>query len=131
APSIDESAEALGAALSRATARRLQCADVPVACYLSGGLDSSVIAALGRRIHGAGLRTFSLRFTDAELDASPFQRMMARELETDHVELEVSREDIADVFSTAIRHIERPVLRSAPAPMLLLARRVRQAGIKV
>ncbi|NVB84269.1 MAG: asparagine synthase (glutamine-hydrolyzing) [Kofleriaceae bacterium] len=129
--SIAESADALRAALSRATARRLECADVPVACYLSGGLDSSIIAALGRQIHGAGLRTFSLRFTDADLDESPFQRMMARELETDHIEVEVSRADVADAFPTAIRHIERPILRTAPAPMLLLARRVREAGIKV
>lgn len=129
--SIAESADALKAALSRATARRLECADVPVACYLSGGLDSSIVAALGRQIHGAGLRTFSLRFTDEDLDESPFQRMMARELETDHIEVEVSRRDVADAFPAAIRHIERPILRTAPAPMLLLARRVREAGIKV
>jgi asparagine synthase (glutamine-hydrolysing) len=129
--SIEESAEALKAALRRATARRLECADVPVACYLSGGLDSSVIAALGRQIHGTGMRTFSLRFTDADLDESPFQRMMARELETDHIEIEVSRADIADAFPRAIRHIERPILRTAPTPMMLLARRVREAGIKV
>lgn len=129
--SIDRATDALRGALTRATARRLQCADVPVACYLSGGLDSSVIAALGRRIHGAGLRTFSLRFTDVDLDESPFQRMMARELDTDHSEVEVSRADIAEVFPTAIRHIERPILRTAAAPMLLLARRVRDAGIKV
>ena len=128
---IDETTEALLSALTRATARRLQCADVPVACYLSGGLDSSVIAALGRRIHGAGLRTFSLRFTDSDLDESPYQRLMARELDTDHSELEVSHADIADVFPTAVRHIERPILRTAAAPMLLLARRVREAGIKV
>jgi asparagine synthase (glutamine-hydrolysing) len=128
---IDESAEALRAALLRATERRLRCADVPVACYLSGGLDSSIIAAFGRRVHGAGLRTFSLRFTDNDLDESPFQRVMARELETDHVELEVSRADIADAFPAAIRHIERPILRTAAAPMMLLARRVREAGIKV
>lgn len=131
AATFEEATGALTSALSQATARRLQCADVQVACYLSGGLDSSVIAALGRRIHGAGLRTFSLRFTDADLDESPFQRMMARELDTDHVELEVSRGDIADVFPTAVRHIERPILRTAPVPMLLLARRVREAGIKV
>lgn len=128
---IDDSADALRVALTRATSRRLKCADVPVACYLSGGLDSSVIAAMGRRIHGAGLRTFSLRFTDRDLDESPFQRDMARALETDHTEIEVSHADIADAFPAAIRHIERPILRTAPAPMLLLARRVHEAGIKV
>jgi asparagine synthase (glutamine-hydrolysing) len=129
--SVQAAAGALEAALSRATERRLRCADVPVACYLSGGLDSSVIAALGHRVHGEGLRTFSLRFADANLDEGSYQRMMVRELGTDHIELEVSRADIAEVFPTVIRHIERPILRTAPAPMLLLARRVREAGIKV
>ena len=53
---------------------------------------------------------------------------MARELDTDHSEVEVSRADIAELFPTAIRHIERPILRTAAAPMLLLAR---QAGLVV
>jgi asparagine synthase (glutamine-hydrolysing) len=56
---------------------------------------------------------------------------MARELGTDHVELAVSRAQIAEAFPAVIRHVERPLLRTAPAPMLLLARRVREAGIKV
>ena len=131
APSLPAAAEALHAALFRATARRLQCADVPVGCYLSGGLDSSLIAALAHRAHGDGLRTFSLRFTDAELDEGAHQRAMVHELGTDHTELAVSRADVAAVFPEVIRHVERPILRAAPAPMLLLARRVREAGIKV
>jgi asparagine synthase (glutamine-hydrolysing) len=128
---VDAAADALQAALQRATERRLRCADVPVACYLSGGLDSSVIAALARRVHGEGLRTFSLRFDDATLDEGPHQHTMVRALGTDHVELPVSRAEIAAAFPEVIRHIERPILRTAPAPMLLLARRVREAGIKV
>jgi asparagine synthase (glutamine-hydrolysing) len=128
---VDAAADALQGALLRATERRLRCADVPVACYLSGGLDSSVIAALARRVHGEGLRTFSLRFDDPTLDEGPHQRAMVRELGTDHVELPVSRAEIAAAFPEVIRHVERPILRTAPAPMLLLARRVREAGIKV
>ena len=128
---VDAAADALQGALLRATERRLRCADVPVACYLSGGLDSSVIAALARRVHGEGLRTFSLRFDDPTLDEGPHQRAMVRALGTDHVELRVSRAEIAAAFPEVIRHVERPILRTAPAPMLLLARRVREAGIKV
>jgi asparagine synthase (glutamine-hydrolysing) len=128
---IEDAAAMLRATLTRATERRLRCADVQVACYLSGGLDSSMIAALGHRTHGDGLRTFSLRFTDADFDEGPFQHAMVERLRTDHTELEVSYADIAEVFPTVIRHIERPILRTAPAPMLLLSRRVREAGIKV
>jgi asparagine synthase (glutamine-hydrolysing) len=56
---------------------------------------------------------------------------MVQELGTDHTEVAVSRADIAAVFPEVIRHVERPLLRAAPAPMLLLARRVRDAGLKV
>jgi asparagine synthase (glutamine-hydrolysing) len=129
--SIAAAADALGAALARATDRRLRCADVPVGCYVSGGLDSSVIAALGRRIHGDGLRTFSLRFTDSALDEGGFQRLVTSGLGTEHVEVTVSHAEIAHALPDAIRHIERPILRTAPVPMMLLARRVREAGLKV
>jgi asparagine synthase (glutamine-hydrolysing) len=129
--SIADATEALHQTLERATTLRLTRADVPVGCYLSGGLDSSVIAALAGRAHGDGMRTFSLRFEDAEFDEGPFQREMVRRLGSQHSDLVVSRADIATIFPTVIRHIERPILRSAPAPMLLLSRLVRDAGIKV
>jgi asparagine synthase (glutamine-hydrolysing) len=131
AGSIDEAAEALRAALESATALRLLRADVPVGCYLSGGLDSSLISALAQRAHGDRLRTFSLRFGDAEYDESEFQREMVKLLGSEHHEVIVSRRDIAEVFPEAIWHIERPILRTAPAPLLLLSRLVREAGIKV
>src|SRR5262249_38494348 len=74
---IEASEEALCRTLTRATELRLR-ADVPVGCYLSGGLDSSVIAALARRLHGGKFSTFSIRFEDQDLDEGRFQREMAR-----------------------------------------------------
>ncbi len=128
---LDESAVALRDALERATRLRLIRADVPVGCYLSGGLDSSVIAALAHRTQGRPLRTFSLRFADAEYDEGEFQRAMVARLRSDHHEVAVSRADIAAVFPAVVRHAERPILRTGPAPMMLLARAVRDAGLKV
>jgi asparagine synthase (glutamine-hydrolysing) len=106
-------------------------ADVPVGSYLSGGLDSSFVAALGLRAKGSRFSTFSLRFEDAEYDETTYQRQMAEYLGSDHHEVMVSRSDIARVFPEVIFHTERPVLRTAPAPMYLLSRLVRGAGIKV
>ena len=106
-------------------------ADVPVGSYLSGGLDSSLIAALGLRAKGSSFSTFSLRFADAEYDESPFQRLMVERLGSDHHEVLVGRADIARVFPDVIRHTERPVLRTAPAPLFLLSKLVHDAGIKV
>jgi asparagine synthase (glutamine-hydrolysing) len=118
-------------ALERATALRMLRADVPVGSYLSGGIDSSLVAALGLRAKGARFTTFSLRFADAEYDETPFQRTMVERLGSDHHEVLVSRDDIAAALPDVVRHAERPVLRTAPAPMFLLSKLVHDAGIKV
>src|SRR5262249_12515515 len=72
-----------------------------------------------------------LRFEDAEYDETPFQREMADRLGTDHAEVVVSRGDIAAAFPEVILHAERPLLRTAPAPLAMLSRLVRDAGVKV
>ena len=119
------------AALERATSLRMLRADVPVGSYLSGGLDSSLIAALGPARQGVTIQTFSLRFEDAEYDETVHQRAMAAYLGSDHHEVLVTRGDIARVFPEVVYHTERPVLRTAPAPLFLLSRLVRESGIKV
>lgn len=129
--SLDDAVDAVRQALADATRLRMLRADVPVGSYLSGGLDSSFIAALGLRAKGANFSTFSLRFEDAEYDETPYQRLMAERLGSDHREVLVSRGDIARVFPDVIRHTERPILRTAPAPLYLLSKLVHDAGIKV
>ena len=130
-PSVAEAAQRVSEALDRATWLRMVRADVPVGSYLSGGLDSSLIAALGSRARGEPIDTFSIRFEDAELDEREYQRMMVRRLGSRHRELVARARDIAVAFPDVIRHAERPVLRTAPAPLYLLSRLVREAGIKV
>lgn len=77
-------AEELRDILGRAVARRL-VADVPVGVFLSGGIDSTAIAALAAARAGAGnLRTFSIGFTEASFDESPFARRAAAFLGTRH-----------------------------------------------
>ena len=131
AGSRDDATAAVRAALERATALRVQRADVTVGSYLSGGLDSSLVAALARRAVGGRLRTFSLRFTDAEYDETSYQREMVARLESDHSEVLVSRADIAAAFPDVIRHAERPLLRTAPVPLFLLSQLVHERGVKV
>ncbi|MGH9348220.1 MAG: asparagine synthetase B family protein, partial [Vicinamibacterales bacterium] len=110
---------------------RMLRADVDVGSYLSGGLDSSVIAALGLAAKGRGFHTFSLRFEDAEYDEGVFQRKMSEYIGSRHHEVVVSRGDIARAFPETCFHAERPILRTAPAPMFLLSKLVREHGIKV
>jgi asparagine synthase (glutamine-hydrolysing) len=128
---MHEAADAVRTALEEATRLRMLRADVPVGSYLSGGLDSSLIAALGLRAKGERFSTFSLRFEDPEYDETPYQRLMAERLGTTHHEVRVTRADIAAVFPDVIEHTERPILRTAPAPMFLLSRLVGEHGIKV
>ncbi len=128
--SLDEATEGLREKLDTASRLRALRSDVPVGSYLSGGLDSSVTAWMGRQAKAGEFRTFSLRFQDAEFDETRFQRQMADRLDSRHEEIEVARGDIADVFPEVIRHTERPVPRTAPAPMYLLSKLVRKAGIK-
>ena len=128
---LDDAVVAVREALERATGLRMLRADVPVGSYLSGGLDSSLVAALGLRAKGSRFQTFSLRFEDAEYDETIHQRAMAEYLGSDHHEVLVTRGDIARVFPEVVYHTERPVLRTAPAPLFLLSRLVRESGIKV
>ncbi len=129
--SLDDAVVAVREALNKATELRMLRADVPVGSYLSGGLDSSLVAALALRAKGQRFQTFSLRFDDAEYDETPFQRMMVSHLGSAHQDVVVSRSDIAAAFPAVITHTERPILRTAPAPLFLLSRLVQQAGIKV
>jgi asparagine synthase (glutamine-hydrolysing) len=131
ATTVEEAAACVRDALDKATELRMQCADVPVGCYLSGGLDSSLVAALGRRHARGRFQTFSLRFSEAEYDETAYQRLMAQTLGSEHHEVVVSRGDIAEVFPEVVYQTERPVLRAAPAPLFLLSKLVRQHGIKV
>jgi asparagine synthase (glutamine-hydrolysing) len=116
--------------LGDATRIRLR-SDVPVGAYLSGGLDSSVITALVKRCSETRLKTFSVTFQDAEFDESRYQQDVINFLGTDHQAISCSYGDISGVFPDVIRHTEKPILRTAPAPLYLLSRLVRQHGYKV
>jgi len=125
-------AEELRALLVDSVRLRMLRSDVPVGAYLSGGLDSTTIAATVRRFTDVPLRTFSVTFTDKEFDEGPFQRRVVSELGLrDHCETHCSAEDIGRVFPEVIRFAEQPIVRTAPAPLLLLSRLVREQGYKV
>lgn len=128
--SADVLKEELLALLTDATRLRLR-ADVPVGAYLSGGLDSSAIAALVRRETTQELRSFAVRFADRRFDEREHQDRMAAALGTQLQAVEISGRDVAEVFPEVIRLSEKPMFRTAPAPLLLLSRLARANGFKV
>jgi len=134
APRRTESAEVLAEELldllTDSTRLRLR-ADVPVGAYLSGGLDSSATASIVRRISEHELFSFSVVFADPRFDERTYQQRMASELRTELHTIEIDGPKIAGAFPEVVRLAEKPLLRTAPAPMLLLSKSVRDFGLKV
>jgi asparagine synthase (glutamine-hydrolysing) len=120
----------VGEILQDAVRLRMIRADVPVGSYLSGGLDSSIIAALARAHATGDFHTFSVRFTDPQFDETAYQTMMTERLGCTHHDVLIAPADIARVFPRVVQHAEQPMLRTAPAPLFLLSELVRGHGIK-
>ena len=123
-----DAVEALDRLMNESVRLRMR-ADVPVAAYASGGLDSTITATLAAKMTPHDLRTFSVSFDDAGLDESAFQAIVASSVRSRHVQRRITGSDIARVFPSVVRHAETPLLRTAPAPMYLLAEATRQDGI--
>jgi asparagine synthase (glutamine-hydrolysing) len=106
-------------------------ADVPVGTYLSGGLDSSGITSIVAQRFNPNVQTFGIRFDEERFDEGSHQQEMARFLNVKHREIKADSIAIGNAFVDAVRHCEKPILRTAPVPLYLLARLVRESGIKV
>jgi len=106
-------------------------ADVPVGTYLSGGLDSSGITALVARNFNRNVQSFGISFEEEAYDESGYQRDMVEFLGVKHTELVVSNADIGAALHDVIWHSEKPLLRTAPVPLYLLAKTVRNENLKV
>ena len=106
-------------------------ADVPVSFYLSGGLDSSLIACIAERQCGAGLNTFSLTFDDPAYDESAYQTSLAGVLRSNHRSVSFRRDQIPSLLREVVWHTETPFLRTGVFAMYALAGLVRREGLKV
>jgi asparagine synthase (glutamine-hydrolysing) len=104
-------------------------ADVPVASYLSGGVDSSMIGAYANR-YGSELHTFSIAFQHPDYDESLQQLQVARHLGTTHHVNRCTAEDLASVLPKMVWHTEVPQLRAGPISMIPLSASVNSEGLK-
>ncbi len=106
-------------------------ADVPVGAYLSGGIDSTYISTLVKRNFDNQLNTFSVQFADKRYDESAFQQTAIAAIGTDHRAIQCTDEDIGNLFPQVVWHTEVPMIRTAPAPLMMLSGLVRQSDFKV
>ncbi|MDH3584343.1 MAG: asparagine synthase (glutamine-hydrolyzing), partial [Phycisphaerae bacterium] len=121
------SAAALRTLLIEAVERRLE-ADVPLGCFLSGGLDSSMVAALAQgklSANGRRLRTFNLAMSQPAYDESDWARQVARHLGTDHHTLRAKGDVESDLY-TLIASCGEPLGDSSILPTYWLSRAVRE-----
>jgi len=128
--SLEDLCEQVRDLLTDAVRLRLR-ADVPVGSYLSGGLDSSILTSIVVKQFNNQVRTFGLRFKEPEFDETTYQNQMVEALQCHHSEILVSNEDIGHHFQEAIWHIEKPLLRTSPIPLMFLSRLVHDQGFKV
>ena len=128
--SLTETAEELRELLVDAVRLRLR-ADVPVGAYLSGGLDSSIIATLISKNFNTHLKTFSMGFQESRFDETPYQDELISFLGAEHRKVMIGTEQIRKFFPETIWHCEKPLLRTSPVPMYILANLVRLEGFKV
>jgi asparagine synthase (glutamine-hydrolysing) len=107
-------------------------ADVPVAVFLSAGIDSSVIAALARRAAGDQLTTLTMRFADlagTPADEGPEAAATARTLGTRHVERTLTRDDLRGLWPQVLAAMDQPSVDGVNT--YVVSRVAREAGFKV
>ncbi len=105
--------------------------EVGFASYLSGGIDSSIIATLLTKINKNRIDTFSVEFDNKEYDESFAQKEVVKIINSNHRSIRIGKNDIANNFEKTINHSETHLFRTAPVPMFLLSKLVKESGHKV
>lgn len=116
--------------LKNSVRRQLQ-SEVGLACYLSGGIDSSALAMILQDFSKTKIDTFSVCFKNSEYDERKYQDKVSKFLKTNHHTLEIKEQDISQNFFNVINHTENFLFRTAPVPMYLLSKEVRKKNHKV
>ncbi len=106
-------------------------ADVPVGCYLSGGLDSCAVLGFAARLSSSPIQAFTLTFDQAAYDEGDIAREMAARAGANFLPIPIKQSDIADNFVDAIWHSETLFNNGHGVSKYLLSRAVRDAGYKV
>lgn len=96
--------------------------DVPVGAFLSGGIDSSLVAAIMARNSGSALRTFTIGFADQQFDESRHAEAVARYLGADHTCEILSADDLLSLMPTFIEQYDEPFYDYSAFPVMAVAR---------
>jgi asparagine synthase (glutamine-hydrolysing) len=100
--------------------------DVPVGLFLSGGIDSSIVAALLARVPGTTLRTFTIGYAGSEFDESEYARTVAAHLGAQHTEFTVSEPEALALFPRLDGIADEPIGDSSLVPTLMVSELARE-----
>lgn len=101
-------------------------ADVPVGCFLSGGTDSSLVAALAQKVGGKPIHTFSIGFEEAKFNESQHAKRVAESISTKHTEYILSEKDALGLIPEIHAWYDQPYADSSAAPTMLVSRLARK-----
>ena len=99
--------------------------DVPLGCFLSGGVDSSIIAALMARASSTPVKTFSIGFSDGDYNETPYAARLAQYYSTEHREFMVTPNAV-EVIPSLVRHFGEPFADSSALPTWYLSEMTRR-----
>ena len=100
--------------------------DVPLGVFLSGGLDSSAVAALTTKIRGDQIQTFAVGYGEEEFSELPYARQVAEHIRSDHHEVRLSREEFFASLPQLIWHEDEPVVWPSSVSLYYVARLARE-----
>jgi asparagine synthase (glutamine-hydrolysing) len=121
----DEAREGLESALAAAI-RDQSVADVPIGVFLSGGIDSSAVAALYRKHSSRTLRTYTIGFEEDGFDEAPHAKAVSRYLGTDHTERYVSSREAQEVIPLLPAIYDEPFADPSQIPTYLMSKLARE-----
>ena len=123
--SMEEAVAGLDLRLKSAVGARMM-ADVPLGVFLSGGVDSSTIAALMQAQSSRPVRTFTIGFTEEGFDEAPYAKAVAQHLATQHTEIYISSNEAAEVIPMLPTIYDEPFADSSQIPTYLVSKFARQ-----
>jgi asparagine synthase (glutamine-hydrolysing) len=100
--------------------------DVPLGVFLSGGVDSSVVAALMTKIRREPIETFSVGYAEQTYSELPYARMVSRHLQSIHQEVSVSEKDFFAALPKLIWHEDEPIVWPSSVALYFVARLARE-----
>ena len=125
-----EYVEGFRAVLEESVKTRLR-ADVPVGCYLSGGIDSCAVLGLASLHHTGPVRAYTLTFDGSQYDESLIAEEMARRAGATYQPIAMTQADLAANFRAAVIQSEIPFINGHTVAKYMLSRAVRESGYKV